>query len=168
MNDTEEKDIKTKDAEALKEDAAQLAAAKEAEAQAQRAKDEATAIHLKEAIQETAREDERPRSSKMSLGKIMGGDILNAQVIRSQIWLMLMIVAITIVYVACRYSCQQDMIEMDKLKDQLEEAKYRALSSTSALTEQSRESIILDRLKKNNDSLLHINQEPPFIVETGE
>lgn len=141
---------------------------KEMTEQEQRARDEAAAEHLKEAIRETAREEERPKSSKMSLGKIMGGDILSAQLIRSQVWLILMIVAITIVYVACRYSCQQDMIEMDALKNKLEAAKYRALSSTSALTDESRESVILDRLKKNNDSLLHINQEPPFIVDIDE
>lgn len=168
MDNTEEKDIKTTDAGTPKDDAAQQMKAKEAEEQRQRDNDEQAAEQLKEALRETAREDERPRSDKMSLGKIVGGDILNAQFIRSQVWLILMIAAITVVYVASRYSCQHDMIELDKLEKQLEAAKYRALSSTSALTEQSRESIILQRLKMNNDSLLMINQEPPFIVNTDE
>lgn len=170
MSNAEDKDIKPQniDTETPKEDAAKKAVAKEAEEQRQRENDEQTAEHIKEALRETAREDERPRSDKMSLRKIIGGDILNAQYIRSQVWLMLMIAAITVVYVASRYSCQQDMIEMDKLNDQLKAAKYRALSSTSALTEQSRESIILQKLKKNRDTLLMINQEPPFIVETDE
>lgn len=168
MSNTEDKDIKAKDTEAVKDDATQKAAAKEAKEQRQRENDEQTAEHIKEALRETAREDERPRSDKMSLGKILGGDILNAQVIRAQVWMILMIAAITVVYVASRYSCQQDMIEMSRLNEQLDSAKYRALSSTSALTEQSRESIILQKLKKNNDTLLMINQEPPFIVETDE
>ena len=47
---------------------------------------------LKEAIAKQAIEDEAPLSSSFTLRKILGGDILTAQVIRRQIWLIVLVV----------------------------------------------------------------------------
>jgi hypothetical protein len=48
------------------------------------------------------------------------------------------------------------------------DAKYKALSSSSTLTEKSRESHVLEALKQNRDSLLHISDQPPYIVNVPE
>jgi len=88
--------------------------------------------------------------------------------VRSQIWLILLITACTVFYIANRYGCQQDLIEIDKLEGELKDAKYRALSSASKLTEKSRESKVLDMLKTNKDSLLHIANKPPYIILVPE
>lgn len=112
-------------------------------------------------------EDPRP-SASLTFGKIIGGDILSTDVVRSQIWLFLLIVLFTIVYVAFRYQCQQDMITIDKLETELKDAKYKALSSSSALTERCRESHVLEILKNNNDSLLHVSDRPPYIIKVPE
>ncbi len=122
-------------------------------------------LTLKEVIEETATEDESPQSIKFSLRKILGGDILNAAIIRRQVWLILLIVLFMVIYVSNRYSCQQDIIEIDKLHQQLTEAKYKALSSQSELTEVSRESNVLDMLKNNKDSVLKIASQPPYFIE---
>lgn len=122
-------------------------------------------LTLQEVIEETATEDESPQSIKFSLRKILGGDILNAAIIRRQVWLILLIVFFMVIYVSNRYSCQQDIIEIDKLHQQLTEAKYKALSSQSELTEVSRESNVLDMLKSNKDSVLKIASQPPYFIE---
>ncbi len=122
-------------------------------------------LTLQEVIEETATEDESPQSIKFSLRKILGGDILNAAIIRRQVWLILLIVFFMVIYVSNRYSCQQDIIEIDKLHQQLTEAKYKALSSQSELTEVSRESNVLDMLKNNKDSVLKIASQPPYFIE---
>lgn len=122
-------------------------------------------LTLKEVIEETATEDESPQSIKFSLRKILGGDILNAAIIRRQVWLILLIAFFMVIYVSNRYSCQQDIIEIDKLHQQLTEAKYKALSSQSELTEVSRESNVLDMLKNNKDSVLKIASQPPYFIE---
>ena len=119
---------------------------------------------LAEAIRESAREDDPKPSPTLTLRKILGGDILNAQLVRSQIWLVVLIVLFTIVYVAFRYQCQQDMIAIDRLETELKDAKYKALSSSSTLTERCRESHILEILKNNADSLLHPAEQPPYII----
>lgn len=122
-------------------------------------------LTLKEVIEETATEDEAPQSRMFSLRKILGGDILSPAIIRRQVWLILLIVFFMIIYVSNRYSCQQDIIEIDKLHQQLTDAKYKALSSESELTELSRESNVLEMLKDNKDSVLKIASQPPYFIE---
>ena len=119
---------------------------------------------LKDVIQEQAREDESPLASRLYLRKILGGDILYAQALRKQIGLMLLITFFLILYIANRYSIQQKLIEIDKLQTDLQDAKYKALSSNSQLTEESRESHVLEMLKTNADSTLHIADQPPYII----
>ncbi len=115
-------------------------------------------------IKDSAREDDPKPSPSLTLRKILGGDILTADLVRRQIWLILLVFAFTIVYVAFRYQCQQDMILMDKLETELKDSKYKSLSSSSSLTEKCRESRILELLKNNNDSTLHMSDQPPYII----
>jgi len=123
---------------------------------------------LKEVIAQTATEDEAPQSRNFTLRTILGGDILNAQIIRRQIWLILLIALFALIYVANRYTCQKDLIEIDRLQKELQDAKYRALSSSSQLTERSRESHVLDMLRNNKDSVLKIPSQPPYIIDIPE
>ena len=119
-------------------------------------------------IKENVKEEDPKQSSSMTLRTILGGDFLTAEMVRHQIWLFVLIVIFSIVYVAFRYQCQQDMIAIDKLEKELLDAKYKALSSSSTLTEKCRESHVLEALKANKDSLLHISDQPPYIIYIPE
>lgn len=123
---------------------------------------------LKDVIREQAIEDEAPMSKNFTLGKILGGDILTTQTMRRQIWLFLLITFFVVLYISNRYSCQQDLIEIDKLQKELQDAKYKALSTSSQLTEKSRESRVLELLQANNDSLLKIPSQPAYIIQIPE
>ena len=123
---------------------------------------------LKEVLHEQAREDEEPMSNSFTLRKILGGDILSAEMMRSQIWLIIIIVLFVIVYISNRYSVQKNLLEIDKLNKELQDVKYKALSSSSQLTERSRESHVLELLKQNNDSTLKMPEQPPYIIEVPE
>ena len=123
---------------------------------------------LKEVIAKQATEDESPFASHFTLKKILGGDVLTTQTIRHQIGVFLLITAFLIVYIANRYSVQNDLIEIDKLQNELQDAKYKALSSSSQLTEKSRESHVLELLKNNKDSVLKIASQPPYIINVPE
>lgn len=117
--------------------------------------------------QSVSEEDEVPASS-LTLRTILGGDILYAEMLRKQLWLIVLIVFFTIIYVAFRYQCQQDMITIDKMETELKDAKYKALSSSSTLTERCRESHVLEILKNNKDSLLKASDQPPYIINVPE
>ena len=129
---------------------------------------EAPQASLKEVIAKQAIEEEASGSSSFTLRKILGGDILTAQIIRRQIWLVILIVFFVIIYISNRYNIQNDIIELDKLQKELQETKYKALSTSSQITEKSRESNVLDMLKNNKDSVLHIATQPPYIINVPE
>ena len=119
-------------------------------------------------IKETVREEDPRPSSQLNLRTILGGDLLTTEMVRSQIWLFVLIVAFSTLYVAFRYQCQQDMLTIDRMENELKYAKFKALSSSSTLTEKCRESHVLDILKQNKDSLLHQADQPPYIIEVPE
>ena len=121
-------------------------------------------ISLKEVLMERATEDEAPASAKFTLKEVLGGDILSTETLRNQIWVILLVVVFMIAYIANRYSIQKDLLEIDRLNTRLQDAKYKALSSSSKLTEISRESHVLDMLKDNKDSVLKIPSQPPYII----
>ncbi|MBO6287007.1 MAG: hypothetical protein J6M94_00270 [Prevotella sp.] len=121
--------------------------------------------HLKEAIREQAREDEQPLSASFNLRKILGGDWLTANLLRRQLGVLVLIFVFVIIYISNRYSCQKDMLEIDRLNSELIDAKYRALSSSSELTEKCRESNVLKMLQNNKDSVLRIPSQPPYIIQ---
>jgi len=123
-----------------------------------------TVSPLEEAIKKQATEEENPQSSSFTLRKILGGDFLTAEMLRNQIWVIVIVAVFTLVYVSNRYSCQKDMLEINELNNKLEDAKYRSLASSSELTEMCRESNVLEMLKNNKDSVLHIANQPPYII----
>ena len=119
-------------------------------------------------IKEQAREEDPKLTPTLTLRTILGGDFLTADMVRRQIWLFVLMVIFTVFYVAFRYQCQQDMIAIDKLEKEVLDAKYRALSCSSTLTEKCRESHVLEALKQNKDSLLHVPDQPPYIIYIEE
>ncbi len=157
----EEQDIELKVIAGEQED---VAAEEEQQEEAQE-DPEVLQIKLQEAIKEQAREDESEHSATFTLRKILGGDFLTAEMLRRQIGVVLLVLFFIIVYISNRYSCQKSLIEIDQLNMELQDAKYRALSSASELTERCRESNVLEMLRIQKDSTLKIPSEPPYIVE---
>ena len=119
-----------------------------------------------EKIKLQASEDDASATASTRFRDILGGDYLWAMV-RHHIWLIMLIVLLTTAYVAVRYQCQQDALDISKLESDLIDAKFQALSSSSNLTRMCRQSNVLNMLKQNNDSTLHISQQPPFIIEVS-
>ena len=122
---------------------------------------------LKE-IKQNVREEDSVPVGTLTLRKILGGDFLSADLVRRNIWPLVLVVFFTVIYVAFRYQCQQDLIQIDKMESRLKDAKYKALSSSSTLTERCRESQVLKKLRENKDSLLHISDQPPYIIKVPE
>lgn len=121
-------------------------------------------LSFSKVVEEQATEGEAPMSRTFSLRKILGGDLLNTSFVRRQVLLFLLISLFVVIYIANRYSCQQDIIQIDALQKELKDAKYKALSSNSKLTEESRQSNVLEMLKNNKDSTLKMPTQPPYII----
>jgi hypothetical protein len=132
-----------------------------------KAREQNALTKLKE-IKKSVSEDDTVPVGTLTLRKILGGDFLSAELVRHNIWPLVLVVFFTVIYVAFRYQCQQDMILIDKMEGQLKDAKYKALSSSSTLTERCRESQVLEMLRQRNDSLLHPSTQPPYIINVPE
>ena len=133
----------------------------------QKSREHNTLEKLKE-IKQNVREEDSVPIGTLTLRKILGGDFLSADLVRRNIWPLVLVVVFTVAYVAIRYQCQQDLIQIDKIENELKDAKYKALSSSSTLTERCRESQVLKVLRQNNDSLLHVSDQPPYIIKVPE
>ena len=123
---------------------------------------------LKEVIQEQAVEGEAPMSTALTLRKILGGDILNTTTIRKQLWLFLLITFFLFIYISNRYSCQNEIIKIDRLTKELQDVKYKSLSSNSQITERSRESHVLQLLRNSKDTTIRMSDQPPYMVNVPE
>ena len=140
-----------------------------AEPVADEAKETTDAPSLQQLIRETVTEEDAPLAkNNVSLKKILWGEFLTAEIVRRQIWLIILITFFIVIYIAERYSYQKYLVEIDNMTKQLEDAKFRALSSNSELTERTRQSKVLDMLKANNDSLLKISDRPPYYIKVPE
>ena len=172
MEEKKEKQIVNSQAEGTApEEPAKTATPKgsaKADASKEPAKAAAPEESLKAALAKQAIEEEASGSASFTLRKILGGDILTAQIIRKQIWLFVLIVFFVIIYISNRYSIQKDLIELDQLQKELQDTKYKALSTSSQITEKSRESNVLYVLKHSKDSILHIATQPPYIINVPE
>ncbi len=100
----------------------------------------------------------------LTFSKIIGGEFLASNFFRRQVKLLVLMVCMAIVYISNRYSYQQEMIEIDRLRKVLTDIKYDALTRSSELTEKSRQSHIEEYVSRGN-SALQTSTTPPYLIE---
>lgn len=102
--------------------------------------------------------------NRTSLKNIIGGDILARDFFRRQTKLLVLIMVLILFYIHNRYACQQQMIEIDKLKKELIDIKYDALTRSSELMEKSRQSRIEEYIA-TKESDLQTSTNPPYLIK---
>lgn len=95
---------------------------------------------------------------------IVGGDILDTDFCRRQTRLLLLVTALVIFYIHNRYACQQQMLEVDRLRKVRTDLKYDALTRNAELMERSRQSHIEEYIATRG-SELQTATTPPYLVE---
>ena len=110
---------------------------------------------------------EQSKQPHITFKSIMGGDILAHKFLRRQTNLLILIVFLTILYIDNRYSSQQELIDIDRLKKELTDIKYDALTISSELTEKSRQSRIEEYLATENTGL-QTATTPPYVIKTDK
>ena len=117
------------------------------------------------AIRRFTDEDEEDDMGEISIKTIFGGDILQSKFFKRQIPWFIFVFALMILYTANRYSSQQDIIEIDNLRNKLQDVKYNALTESSELLNLSRQSNIEKYLRATQDSTLGDPTTPPFLIK---
>nr|WP_321425119.1 FtsL-like putative cell division protein [uncultured Bacteroides sp.] len=119
-------------------------------------------IKTEQTQEKSSQKDAQAKS--MSLKSILGGDILANDFFRRQTKLMILIMVFVIFYISNRYSCQQQLIEIDRLEKQLTDIKYDALTRSSELMEKSRQSRIEEYIS-SQESDLQTATNPPYLIK---
>ena len=109
-------------------------------------------------------DEEGKKKKRTSLKSILGGDILATDFFRRQTKLLVLIMVFIIFYIHNRYASQQQQIEIDRLKKELIDIKYDALTRSSELMEKSRQSRIEDYIS-SKESDLQTSTNPPYLIK---
>ena len=114
----------------------------------------------KQNTQQAKEEHAAPSPKHMSIRSILGGDILANDFFKRQTRLLILIMILTVLYIDNRYSSQQELIEIDKLKKDLVDIKYDALTRSSELMEKSRQSRIEEYISTEESHLQTATNRP--------
>ena len=89
---------------------------------------------------------------------------IDGQWFKRQIGVIILAVTGIIIYITCRYQAQQEIIQEEQLRKELQDWKFRTLTRSSELTLKTRQSQIEFALKNFGDSTLKVSTEAPFIT----
>ena len=106
------------------------------------------------------KQKENASPKHMSIRSILGGDILANDFFKRQTSLLILIMILTILYIDNRYTSQQELIEIDRLKKELTDIKYDALTRSSELMEKSRQSRIEEYISTEESHLETATNRP--------
>lgn len=112
----------------------------------------------------SGQEASSPTPPHLSLRSILGGDILANDFFKRQTRLICLIMVLTVFYIDNRYISQQELIEIDRLKKELTDIKYKALARSSELMEKSRQSRIEEYIS-TEESHLQTATNRPYLIQ---
>ena len=115
-------------------------------------------------MNESNQPTEKQPKKRSSLKSILGGDILTNDFFRKQSKLILLALVLVIFYIHNRYASQMQQLRINRLKKELTDIKYDALTRNSELMEKSRQSRIEEYISAK-ESDLQTSTNPPFLIE---
>lgn len=130
--------------------------------------DEKQAEESVEKVIATLDEQLSPKEGKdtpLTFRSIMGGDFLTSRFLRRQIGLMLLVTCFMIVYIYNGYSSKKQQIQIARLKTELDDARYNAITRSSELLEKSRQSRVEQYIHEHEDSSIQTATTPPFLIK---
>lgn len=107
-------------------------------------------------------EDEEKTPELRHWKDVMQAFSINGMWFRRQLPAIGLIVLGIILYITNRYQAQQEMIEEEKLRSELQDKKFRSMTRNSELTFRCRQSQLESQLKAMGDSTLVPSNEPLY------
>lgn len=90
--------------------------------------------------------------------------MLMSPFLQRNLGLFLLMAALVVVYVSNRYAFQQEQVQIQHLRSELEDVRYEALARSSELMEKSRESNIQKYIVEQG-SELKASTKPPVVIK---
>ena len=107
-------------------------------------------------------EDDSEKKDMEHLKDVLHALSINGLWFKKQLGVLALIVLGIIIYISNRYQAQTEMIEEDKLHEELQDWKYRSMTRNSELTLRCRQSQLEEQLKAMGDSTLCSSNEPVY------
>lgn len=111
----------------------------------------------------------RKASYQVFLNELLDGSFLTKDVMRRNAYWFLLVVGLIIIYISNHYAVIMRLSEIDSLQKELTEAKYEALTRTSDLMRESRQSFVQEMITQKGLELDN-SSIPPYTIalETEE
>ena len=95
---------------------------------------------------------------------ILNGNILTKKFLQKQYGLLIMIAALTFLYVDNRYYCETQLAKEIDLKKKIQDVKYESLTISAELMEISRQSNVMNKVNENGINLVQ-STTPPIVIK---
>jgi hypothetical protein len=109
----------------------------------------------------------KPKTKKTSyrvfLNELLDGTFMTTDILKRNLKLILLIVVLIFVYISNHYAVIMKLSEIDTLQDELSEAKYEALTRSSDLMRESRQSFVHDMIEQRGIELEDATT-PPYTI----
>lgn len=109
-------------------------------------------------------EDEDGKPEVMHVKDVMRAFSINGMWFRRQIGAFALVLLGIILYITNGYQAQQEMIEEERLRAELQDKKFRSITRNSELTFRCRQSQLEERLRNMGDSTLLPSSEPLYKI----
>ena len=107
-------------------------------------------------------EDDGEKKNIEHLKDVLQALSINGLWFKRQLGVLALILLGIIIYISNSYQAQSEMIEEDKLHEELQDWKYRSMTRNSELTFRCRQSQLEEQLKAMGDSTLCSSNEPVY------
>jgi len=95
---------------------------------------------------------------------ILNGNILTKNFFQKQYGLLIMIAALTFLYVDNRFYCETRLAKEIDLKKKIQDVKYESLTISAELMEISRQSNVMNKVNESGINLIQ-STTPPIVIE---
>ena len=103
----------------------------------------------------------KKKENRFSIIYILGGGLLKEDFIVQHTRMIVLVVILLFFFIGNRYTCMQKLRETDRLQQQLRDVRFEALSISSELTGNSRQSQI-ELLIEEQGIELEVAKNPPY------
>jgi cell division protein FtsL len=103
----------------------------------------------------------KKKENRFSIIYILGGGLLKEDFIVQHTRMIVLVVILLFFFIGNRYTCMQKLREIDRLQQQLRDVRFEALSISSELTGNSRQSQI-EMLIEEQGIELEVAKNPPY------
>lgn len=94
----------------------------------------------------------------------LNGNILTNKFLQKQYVLLIMIAALTFLYVDNRFYCETQLAKEIDLKKKIQDVKYESLTISAELMEISRQSNVMNKVNENGINLIQ-STTPPIVID---